>query len=316
MRLHVYSIPMTTRFRRTTVREGVLIEGPAGWAEFSPFADYDAAECAPWWRAAVESAQEPWPKPRRERIAVNCTIPAVGPVAAGAVVARSQGCTTAKVKVAEPGQSLDEDADRVAAVRDALGPGGRIRVDANAAWTVDEAVTALTRLNRVAGGLEYAEQPCAEVSELAQVRRRTGVPIAADESIRRSDDPRAVVRADAADVAVVKVQPLGGIRAGLQLIEQVGLPVVVSSALETSIGLSAGVALAATLPELPFACGLATASLLSDDVTDDPVVVTDGQVSVGRRVISEDRLARIAADEETERRWHERLADVRQMAER
>lgn len=291
----------------------MLVEGPAGWAEFSPFGDYDIDEAAPWWRAAHAAANEEWPEPRRRTIPVNCTVPAVGPVAAGAVVARSRGCTTAKVKVAEPGQSIDEDADRVAAVRDALGPEGRIRVDANAAWTASEAADALRRLARVAGELEYAEQPCAGTDDLAAVRRKIDVRIAADESIRRSDDPLAVVRAEAADLAVLKVQPIGGVRAGLELAERLGLPVVVSSALETSVGLSAGVALAAALPDLDFACGLATTSLLADDVTDDPIAVEDGHVTVGRRGVSDERWAACAADEETTARWNERLARVREV---
>ena len=154
-----------------------------------------------------------------------------------------------KVKVAEPGQSPAEDEARVEAVRDALGPSGRIRVDANGGWDVDAAVAAIGRLDRAAGGLEYVEQPCASVEDLAAVRRAVGVPIAADESIRRAADPYRVRDLEAADVAVLKVQPLGGVRACLRIAEDIGLPVVVSSALETSVGIAAGVALAAALPE-------------------------------------------------------------------
>ena len=171
----------------------------------------------------------------------------------------SAGCRTAKVKVAEPGQPESADVERVAAVRDALGPGGRIRVDANGAWDVDTAVRRTRELDRAAGGLEYVEQPCATVEELAAVRRQVDVPVAADESIRRAEDPLRVARLEAADVAVLKVQPIGGVAACLRVAEQIGLPVVVSSALETSVGIAAGLALAAALPELPYACGLATA---------------------------------------------------------
>ena len=171
-------------------------------------------------------------------------------------------------------------------MRDALGPEGRIRVDANGAWSVSEAVAAVRRLDRAAGGLEYVEQPCASVEELAVVRRAVDVPIAADESIRRAADPYRVRDLEAADIAVLKVQPLGGVRACLRIAEDIGLPVVVSSALETSVGIAAGVALAAALPELPYACGLATVRLLEDDVVTEPLLPVDGVLPVraaGRR---------------------------------
>jgi o-succinylbenzoate synthase len=311
--VHVYAIPLRTRFRRISVREGVLVPGDAGWGEFSPFWDYDAAESAAWWRATREAADVGWPAPVRDRVPVNVTVPAVGPEQARALVLASGGCTTAKVKVAEPGQDAAQEADRLAAVRDALGPGGRIRVDANAAWDVDTAVDRLRLLDRAAGGLEYAEQPVASVADLARVRRRTHVPIAADESIRRAEDPMEVVRADAADIVVLKVQPLGGVRACLELAEQVGLPVVVSSALETSVGLAAGVALAAALPELPYACGLATAQLLTADVVLHPLLPVDGalRVAAARDLVPDlERLDATAADEATATRWAERLDAV------
>lgn len=315
--MHVYAIPLRTRFRRITVREGVLVRGDAGWGEFSPFWDYDAVESAAWWRATREAADAGWPETVRDRVPVNVTVPAVGPDDARRIVLASGGCTTAKVKVAEPGQSVAEEADRLVAVREALGPQGRIRIDANAAWDVATAVERLRVLDRAAGGLEYAEQPVARVDDLARVRRATTVPIAADESIRRAEDPMAVVRAEAADVVVLKVQPLGGVRACLDLAEQVGLPVVVSSALESSVGLAAGVALAAALPELPYACGLATAQLLTGDVTAAPLLPVDGALSVAdaRAVVPvPDRLAAVAADPGTVARWTERLAAVRAVA--
>ena len=196
---------------------------------------------------------------------MNTTVPVVSPARAAELVLAS-GCRTAKVKVADPRVTLAADADRVAAVRDALGPTGRIRVDANAAWAVPEAVAAIEVLDGAAGGLEYVEQPCRSLAELAQVRRLVRPPIAADESIRRADDPARVALAGAADIAVIKVAPLGGVWAALRIATAVGLPVVVSSAVDTSVGLAAGLALAAALPELPYACGLGTASLLSADV--------------------------------------------------
>lgn len=305
----VYRVPLVTRFRGLTARDGVLLRGSAGWGEFAPFWDYDDAASAPWLRAAREAADVGWPAPVRDAIPVNVTVPAVGPEAARAMVVAS-GCTTAKVKVAEPGQTLADDEARLEAVRDALGPAGHIRVDANAAWDADSAITALRRLDRAAGGLEYAEQPCRTVEDLARVRRALDVPIAADEAIRLAADPMAVVRAEACDVVVLKVAPLGGVRAALELAERVGLPVVVSSALETSVGLAAGLALAAALPELPFACGLATARLLAADVVADPLLPVDGRIAVRRPEPDPDRLAAAAADPDTTDRWRRRLAAV------
>lgn len=306
-----YAIPLRTRFRAITVREGMVTRGPAGWAEWSPFWDYDAHESSAWLDAALEAAYEPWTAPVRDRVPVNCTVPAVGPEQAAAVVSAS-GCHTAKVKVAEPGQPLAADLSRVAAVRDALGPSGLIRVDANGGWDVGAAVDAVRALDRAAGGLEYVEQPCADVGDLARVRRRVSVPVAADESIRRADDPYRVRELDAADVAVLKVQPLGGVRACLKIAERIGLPVVVSSALETSVGLAAGVALAAALPTLPYACGLATTALLERDLVVDGFVPVDGALVVRRPEPSAGLLS-AASSLDAQRRWNERLAAVHEL---
>ncbi|ONI88964.1 O-succinylbenzoate synthase [Actinosynnema sp. ALI-1.44] len=275
----VYSIPMRTRFRGITVREGVLVEGPAGWGEFCPFTEYDDAEAASWLATAVEQCTVGWPAPVRHRIPVNCTVPAVDPAKAHAIAAGS-GCRTAKIKVADHPGSLAEDVARVEAVRDALGPNGKIRVDANAVWDVDTAVANIRALDKAAGGLEYVEQPCPGIDELAAVRRRVDVPIAADESIRRAEDPLKVAVAGAADIAVIKCTPLGGVRRALRVAEAAGLPCVVSSALETSVGLAAQVALAAALPSLDHACGLGTLSLLAGDVVDDSLIPVDGFIDV------------------------------------
>lgn len=305
-----YTTPMRTRFRGITVREGVLLRGPAGWAEFSPFWDYDARQSRPWYDAALAAASTAWPAPVRDVVPVNCTVPAVWPEVATRIVTAGHGCRTAKVKVAEPGQSLADDEARVAAVRDALGPGGKVRVDANGAWSVREAVAALGVLDRAAGGLEYVEQPCRTVEELAEVRRATTVPVAADESIRRADDPYRVAELEAADIAVLKVQPLGGVAACLEIAERIALPVVVSSALESSIGIAAGVALASALPELPYACGLGTVTLLERDVVADPLVPRDGVLPVVRPVPSEAFLAE-EPPPDLSVRWASRLSDVR-----
>ena len=291
--LRAFAIPMRTRFRGITVREGALLEGPAGWAEFSPFAEYGPRESARWLACAVEAATEGWPAPVRDRVPVNVTVPAVGPAAAHAIVSAS-GCGTAKVKVAERGQPGREDIARVAAVRDAMGPGGRIRVDANGGWDVDQAERMLGQLARF--GLEYAEQPCATLPEMAELRRRVSVPLAADESIRRAEDPLAVRAAGAADIVVLKAAPLGGVRAALRIADECGLPVVVSSAVESSVGLAAGVALAAALPELPYDCGLATMSLLTGDVTADPLIAVAGALPVRTAVPDHALLAAFEAD--------------------
>ncbi|TYK44945.1 o-succinylbenzoate synthase [Actinomadura decatromicini] len=287
--MRVYSIPMRTRFRGVTRRDGLLVRGPAGWGEFSPFAEYGPAECARWLAAAREAAFEGWPAPVRDRVPVNATIPAVGPERAFEL-AKESGCRTAKVKVAERGQSDADDLARVEAVRDALGPEGLVRVDVNGAWDVDHAARMVRSLDR--WGLEYVEQPCATLAELAAVRRRVDVPVAADESIRRAEDPLKVRAAEAADIAVLKVQPLGGVAAALRVAEACGLPVVVSSAVETSVGLAAGVALAAALPELPYACGLGTLSLLAGDVVADPLWPVAGEIAVRRPEVDEASLAR------------------------
>ncbi|AXK45832.1 o-succinylbenzoate synthase [Brachybacterium saurashtrense] len=302
-----WSIPMTTRFRRITERDGVLLHGPEGWAEFSPFWDYDAAESAAWLAAALEDATVARPAPQRTEIEINATIPVLPPVLAHRI-ARVGGARTAKVKVADPGSSLAEDAERLEAVRDALGPAAQLRIDANGAWSLEEALAALPVLERAAGGLEYAEQPCASLEDLSVLRRRVEVPIAADESVRRAEDPLRVARAEAADVLVMKVQPLGGVRRCVELAEQAGLPVVVSSALESSVGLSAGLALAAALPTLTHACGLGTANLLTGDLVEAPLHPEHGVLPVTRQEPAPELLERHAAGAELTARWEERLA--------
>jgi O-succinylbenzoate synthase len=297
-----FAIPMPVRFRGITVREGALVEGPAGWGEFSPFAEYGPRECARWLACALEAAVAGWPAPVRDRVPVNVTVPAVGPEQAHAIVAAS-GCRTAKVKVAEPGQPEAADIARVEAVRDALGPAGKLRVDANAGWSVDQAARMLRALAPF--GLEYAEQPCATLDDLAALRRLVGVPLAADESVRRAEDPMKVRAAGAADIVVIKAQPLGGVAAGLEIAAACGLPAVVSSAVESSVGLAAGVALAAALPDLDYACGLATMSLLAGDVTADPLAAADGFLPVRPARVDLAQLSRWEADPAP---WRARMA--------
>ena len=312
MHAHVFDIALTTRFRGITRRQGVLLQGPGGWAEWSPFVEYDDEEAASWLRAALEAATTAWPTAIRGEVPVNAIVPALEPEQA-AVRVRSSGCSTAKVKVAEAGQGLDDDVARVAAVRDALGPAGRIRVDANGGWGLQQAATAIAELEQFT--LEYAEQPCPDVESMASLRRAlrdrgVAVPIAADESIRRAGDPLRVRDAGAADVAILKVQPLGGVRRCLELADVLGMPVVVSSALETSVGLRAGVALAAALPELPYACGLETGSLLLDDVAVEPLRARDGKLDVANLHVDPEAVLRTSADDQVAGWWLERLHRV------
>lgn len=349
----VVAIPTRTRFRGVSVREAVLFDAPNGASEFSPFVEYGDAEAAAWLAAAIEFGWGELPPVTRGRIAVNATVPAVPAGEVPSVLARFPGCRTAKVKVAERGQTLADDVARVRAVREAMGSDATVRVDANGGWSVDEAVAALTALAEF--DLDYAEQPCAGVDELVRVRAHltggqevAGIPsidvsrddgvagshptvtaepatfgleggpshhvrIAADESVRKAEDPLAVARAGAADLLVVKAQPLGGIARALEIVAEAGLPVVVSSALDTSVGIAMGLHLAAALPDgvLAGACGLGTVALLDGDVTADPLLPVDGEIEVRRPELDAELLERYAAPPEREAWWRERVTRCR-----
>jgi len=305
----VIALPLATRFRGIDVREAVLLEGTEGWTEFSPFTEYDDREASTWLAAAIDYGWRPQPAGVRGEVPVNATVPAVDAASVPDVLARFDGCRTAKVKVAQSGQRLADDVARVRAVREAMGPEGRVRIDANAAWNVDEAEHAVRSMEEF--DLEYAEQPCATIEELAELRRRIarlGIPIAADESVRRADDPLAVARAGAADLIVVKAQPLGGVRRALDIVAEAGLPAVISSALDTSVGLAMGTALAAALPELPYDCGLGTASLLAADVASPPLRPQRGVLPVGRVSPDPAMLDEFAASADRRSWWLDRLA--------
>ncbi len=311
-RAHVVAVPMRVRFRGVLVREALLLEGPAGWSEFSPFPEYEDGEAASWLRSALEAGWHGFPEPVRQQVPVNATVPAVPAARVEEILARFGDVGAVKVKVAERGQDLAQDLARVAEVRRLL-PSAALRVDANGGWTEREALTALTGLADYR--LEYAEQPVADIPGLRAVRnelRRREVPvlIAADESVRREEDPLRVAREDAADLLVIKAAPLGGVRRALNLVARAGLPAVVSSALDTSVGIRAGVALAAALPELPYACGLATVSLMDGDVTDDPLVPDGGFLPVRRVAASPALLDTFAAPADRRQWWLDRLERV------
>lgn len=305
---HVVALPLNTRFRGISVREALLFDGPEGWSEFSPFVEYEDAEAATWLAAAIDFGWMPQPVARRAEIPVNATVPAVPAEAVAEVLARFDGCRTVKVKVAERGQTLADDVARVREVRRILGVEGRVRVDANGGWNVDEAEHAVRALAEF--DLEYLEQPCATVAELTELRGRIGylgIPVAADESVRKAEDPIRVVREGAADLVVVKAAPLGGVRQALEVVARAGVPAVVSSALDTSVGLGMGLALAAALPELNYDCGLGTASLLARDVTADPLRAEGGVIRVRRAEPEPALLSELAASEERRDWWLARL---------
>lgn len=277
--LHPVRIPMRHRFRRVDHREAVLIRGPSGWGEFSPFPDYQPEVTTRWLASALEAACSTLPEPERSRIPFNVTIPVVPPEVASALVGES-GAKTAKVKVGDPGVSPRADEERLDAVVEALGAGGKVRIDVNATWSLDEATERLEQLSRFE--FEYVEQPVSTVEEMIELRRRTGVRLAADELVRLSPDPLRVVESGAADVLVVKVQPMGGVARVLDFASRTGLPTVISSALETSVGMYSGLLAASLLTDLPYACGLGTVSLLEGDPTLDPRVGFDGFIEVKR----------------------------------
>ncbi|HEU0192256.1 MAG TPA: o-succinylbenzoate synthase [Mycobacterium sp.] len=303
-RLHVVALPMRVRFRGITVRELALIDGPAGWGEFGAFIEYRPPEAAYWLASALESAYRPPPPARRDRIPINATVPAVSAERVPEVLAGFPGAHTAKVKVAEPGQTLADDVARVEAVR-ALVPA--VRVDANGGWTVQQAVEAAAALTAT-GPLEYLEQPCATTAELAELRGRIRVPVAADESIRKAADPLAVVHLQAADIAVLKVAPLGGISSMLTIAGQIGIPVVVSSALDSAVGIAAGLRAAAALESCDHACGLGTGALFEEDVT-DRTEPEDGYLPVRPAAPDPARLAGLAAPAQRRQWWIERVRE-------
>lgn len=300
-RAHVVALPMAVPFRGITTREALLIDGPAGWGEFAPFAEYGDAEAATWLAAALEAAYrgyddldvgDGW-------VEVNGTVPAVSADEVAGVLERYPSVRTFKIKVAEKGQTLIDDTARVNAVR-SLRPDAVLRVDANGGWTVDEAVRAAKAL----GELEYIEQPCATVEELAQVRHRVSTPIAADESIRKATDPYRVAELGAADVAVTKVAPLGGVRRLMTISSELGLKLTVASALDTAVGIHAGlVAAKATGSQ---AAGLATQRLFIEDVA-EPFEFTDGRMRIRDAAPDPDRLAALAAPGKRKDWWFARL---------
>jgi len=276
--MRVVALPTKTNFRGIKVREAALFKGEYGWGEFSPFLEYSEAECAPWLECAIEAATKPRPKLFRQSITVNGTLPALNDSdEIEGIVNSFPGVTTFKVKV---GDNLTEDLARLAKVR-ALRPEAKLRIDVNGNWSVADAITNLRAISENIGLLEYVEQPCATIEELRELKEKLhiDIPIAGDEVLRKARDPFAVNLEGAVDIVMLKVQPLGGIERAHKLAAHHKIPVVVSSALESAVGINYGLILAASFPEMNLDCGLGTGSLLATNVAELPII--DGQIHIG-----------------------------------
>lgn len=305
----VFVIPLTDQADGATACEGMLIEGPQGWGEFSPPPGCDPERAGRWLTAAIEVGTVGWPDPMRGRVPVAVSVPAVEADRARQIVADS-GCRTASVRL---GGALGADLARLEAVRDALGPAGAIRCDAGGKWDVDTAVSAIAAVDRAAGGVEFVEQPCAALEDVAAVRRRVDVPIAVGRAISEAVAPLSLPLADSADIAILTVGALGGVRRAMRVAEACGLPCVVAADLSSSIGLAGGLALAGVLPDPGFAAALGGARLLTGDVVSDgrSLIPVDGHLPVAPMPPAPDpeRLRRFApADPATEARWRMLLA--------
>jgi O-succinylbenzoate synthase len=308
----IVALPLRTKFRGLIEREVLLFEGPNGWAEWSPFTEYPDEEAAVWLAAALDFAYGKMPALHRDRIPVNATLPAVAPDLVEKVLSNFGDFATVKIKVAEQGQAPIEDIARIQKVRE-LYPNAKIRLDANGGFEIETALGLVEELQSQGIELEYFEQPVASIAELAELRLqlyRIGVKIAADESVRKVSDPLAVAQANAADILVLKAAPLGGINRALAIAAEAELPVVISSALDSSVGLSMGAYLAAALPNLEFDCGLATSALLAGDVTREPLRAENGFVDVRRVEVDSAKLEIFRAQDHREDWWLERLERV------
>ena len=305
----IVALPLRTKFRGIEEREALLFEGPNGWAEWSPFTEYPHEEAAVWLAAALEFAYGDLPPLHRDRISVNATLPAVNTDLVERVLSNFGEFQTVKIKVAEHGQTIQDDIARIRAVR-TLYPDAKIRLDANGGFEIAQALDLVNALVELQIDLEYFEQPVASIAEMAELRlqfARLGVKIAADESVRKVSDPLAVAQANAADILVLKAAPLGGVSRALAIAAEAELPVVISSALDSSVGLSMGAHLAAAIPNLQFDCGLATSALLAGDVTREPLRAENGFIDVRRVEVDESKLQIFKAQDHRQDWWLERL---------
>ena len=298
--LQVVSIPVKNTFRGIKSREIALFEGPAGWSEFSPFLEYDNKQSAIWMKAALEAATKPTPSPLRNEVIVNATLPNIKPSEVEKVLSNFDGCTTIKIKV------NDFMIDKELLIQSLkLVPNAKFRLDVNGGWTLEEAIVNLKNYEgEFAGLIDYVEQPCVDIADLKVLKNETGIKIAVDESIRKFLGSDLTKLKDVADIAVIKWAPSGGINAALDLIKQISLPVVVSSALDSSVGISHGLALACAIPNLYGACGLATVALLEGDVTSDSLLASKGVIA--NRKVTPDRISEFKVDNQRQKWWQDR----------
>jgi O-succinylbenzoate synthase len=298
--LQVVSIPVKNTFRGIKSREIALFEGPAGWSEFSPFLEYDNKQSATWMKAALEAATKPAPTPLRNEVMVNATLPNIKPGEVEKVLSNFDGCTTIKIKINDftiDRELLIESLKHV--------PNARFRLDINGGWTLDEAIVNLKNYEgEFAGLIDYVEQPCIDIADLKVLKNETGIKIAVDESIRKFLGSDLTKLKDVADIAVIKWAPSGGINTALDLIKQISLPVVVSSALDSSVGISHGLALACAIPNLYGACGLATVALLEGDVTSNSLLASKGVIT--NHKVTPDRISEFKVDNQRQKWWQDR----------
>ena len=302
--LQVVSIPVKNTFRGIKSREIALFEGPAGWSEFSPFLEYDNKQSATWMKAALEAATKPAPTPLRNEVMVNATLPNIKPGEVEKVLSNFDGCTTIKIKINDftiDRELLIESLKHV--------PNARFRLDINGGWTLDEAIVNLKNYEgEFAGLIDYVEQPCIDIADLKVLKNETGIKIAVDESIRKFLGSDLTKLKDVADIAVIKWAPSGGINAALDLIKQISLPVVVSSALDSSVGISHGLALACAIPNLYGACGLATVALLEGDVTSDSLLASKGVIA--NHKVTPDQISEFKVDNQRQKWWQDRADQI------
>jgi O-succinylbenzoate synthase len=304
--LVVVAIPTKTDFRGINVREAALFRGSAGWSEFSPFLEYDDRESATWLKAALEAANQPWPELKRTSIPINATLPRVAPDRVAEILGAFTGCTTIKIKV----DNFEADRPLVAAALDYL-PAAKIRLDVNGGWMLAEAISELTQFQNEFGDVfEYIEQPCESLTDLAILKQEVAIKIAVDESIRKNLGSNFTHLREIADVAIMKWAPSGGFAASKKLIDEIALPTVISSALDTGIGISHGLALAGSLDRLDYACGLGTVALLESDVATPALTLQNGALDVKRLAPDEALIAHYRASEDRQSWWKNRIQRI------
>jgi len=303
-KLQVVSIPVKANFRGINFREIALFEGPAGWSEFSPFIEYSNKESSTWLKAAIEGATKEPPKPIRDQVEINATLPNVKVSEVKELLAGFNGCNTIKIKI------NDFETDQALLIECLKEiPKAKFRLDVNGGWALEEAIANVQSYEKAFGSLiEYIEQPCTDFADLNSLRNSTGIKIAVDESIRKYLAGDLTKIKEVADIAIIKWAPTGGFDAALEVIEKIGLPVVISSALDSSVGISHGLSLAEAVPNLYGACGLGTVCLLEGDVTSNPLMPINGIIK-NRKVIP-DRIEEFKAESGRQKWWQDRANAV------